>query len=92
MGDLRPYIFVQFFPILSIPIVLILFTPIFDRVSCYWWLLATYVLAKFFEFFDDSLHETLMIISGHSIKHIAAALGLYILIKGYQTRDRLSVK
>ncbi|MFK8068421.1 MAG: ceramidase domain-containing protein [Gammaproteobacteria bacterium] len=92
MGDLRPYVFVQFFPILTIPIVLLLFTPKFNQISCYWWLLATYVLAKVFEFFDYSLHEILTVVSGHSIKHIAAAVGLYILIKGYQTRDSINAR
>ena len=85
MGDLRPYIFVQFFPIIAIPIVLCLFTSAFNKTSHYWWLLFSYVLAKLFEHFDQYFHEILIVISGHSLKHIAAAIGLYILIKGYET-------
>lgn len=85
MGDLRPYIFVQFFPIIAIPIVLCLFTSAFNKTSHYWWLLLSYVLAKLLEYFDQYFHEMLIVISGHSLKHIAAAIGLYILIKGYET-------
>lgn len=84
MGDLRPYIFVQFFPIIAIPIVLCLFTSAFNKTSHYWWLLLSYIFAKLFEHFDQYLHEMLIVISGHSLKHIAAAIGLYILIKGYK--------
>jgi hypothetical protein len=83
-GDLRPYIFVQFFPLIAIPIVLCLFNSKFEKTSHYWWLLMAYVLAKLFEHFDQYFHEILILISGHSLKHVSAAVGLFILIKGYQ--------
>lgn len=86
VGDLRLYVAVQFFPMLAIPIILIFFKSKFLSVSSYWWLLSVYILAKLLEMFDSQIHEILLIISGHSLKHIAAAAGLYILLKSYKTR------
>jgi len=91
-GDLRPYIFVQFFPIIGIPIVLLFFTPTYDRIACYWWLLGSYLVAKLCEHFDQVIHQSLIFISGHSLKHIVAALGLYMLLKGLTLRTRLPIK
>lgn len=34
-GDLRPYIIVQLFPIVAIPIVLTMFTSVFEKVDHY---------------------------------------------------------
>ncbi|MBL1140538.1 MAG: alkaline phytoceramidase [Proteobacteria bacterium] len=88
-GDLRPYVAVQFFPIVAIPVMLIMFTSVFDKSGHYWWLLVTYILAKLFEHYDFVIHDILLVISGHSLKHISAAIGLFILIKGYRTIETL---
>ncbi len=86
-GDLRYYAVIQFFPMLAIPIILSAFKPRYSGVSFYWWLLLAYVAAKFFELFDQEIHALLIIISGHSLKHIIAAAGLYILLKSYENRE-----
>ena len=85
-GDLRYYAIVQFFPILAIPIILVTFKSLFNQVSAYWWLLAAYIAAKLFEHFDAQVHTLLTIVSGHSIKHVAAAIGVYILLRAYEKR------
>jgi len=85
-GDLRYYAFVQFFPILVIPIILICFKSRCTGVNAYWWLLVAYIVAKAFEYFDGEIYRVLGVISGHSIKHIVAALGTYILLFSYQRR------
>jgi hypothetical protein len=84
-GDLRPYVIVQFLPVVAIPIILCTYTSRFKKVNHYWWLVATYILAKIFEHFDYVIFEHLVLISGHSLKHISAAIGVFIVIKGYQT-------
>lgn len=72
-GDLRFYGLVQFLPVILIPIMIVLF-PNHSYQSRYIWLvIAIYVLAKLFESFDSQLY-TLLGISGHSLKHIVAAL------------------
>ncbi len=86
-GDLRFYAVVQFFPMLTIPVMLIFFKSKFDNVRGYWLLMLTYLGAKLFERFDHQIHSFLGLMSGHSIKHILPAIGLYILIKAYKNRS-----
>ena len=90
MGDLRFYAVVQFFPMLVMPVILVCFKPRFDQLNAYWVLFASYALAKVFELFDQSVYGFLgFAISGHSIKHIVPALGLYVLLLAYQQRKEL---
>lgn len=86
-GDLRFYILVQFFPMIAIPIILLSFSSRFTHASTYGWLILAYFIAKLFEYFDVQIHEILTVISGHSLKHIVAAIGLYILLRGYEKRE-----
>jgi len=88
-GDLRFYALVQFLPMLLIPLLLLLFKPRFTSTGGYWALLFAYVLAKVFEFFDESVFNSLGIISGHSLKHIVAALGIFFLLRTYRKREGL---
>lgn len=82
-GDLRFYALVQFFPMMTIPVILTFFRKSENTVRGYWWVLLTYVLAKICESFDEQIHELLFVISGHSIKHILPAIGLYVMLKRY---------
>ncbi|VVH50563.1 hypothetical protein BPUTSESOX_1189 [uncultured Gammaproteobacteria bacterium] len=77
-GDLRWYILVQFLPMLITPIILLNFKR--KSAKAYWYLLLFYVFAKLFEHFDGQIFELFGFISGHSIKHIVAALGLFIFL------------
>jgi len=88
-GDLRLYALVQFLPMLLIPLLLLLFKPRFTLTSGYWALLLAYVLAKVFEYYDEGLFESLGFISGHSLKHIVAALGVFLLLRAYEIREKL---
>tara|TARA_B100000809_G_scaffold117726_1_gene116084 strand:- start:3491 stop:4276 length:786 start_codon:yes stop_codon:yes gene_type:complete len=83
-GDLRLYVVVQFFPLATIPVILLLFKSSHGTVAKYWLLLTCYLTAKLLEYFDAQIHETLIVVSGHSIKHVLPALGLYMLLKSYQ--------
>lgn len=85
-GDLRLYAFVQFFPMLVIPVILICFGSSFTEVKGYWFLLMAYIAAKLFEQFDAEVYAALGFMSGHAIKHALAALGLYILLVSYERR------
>ncbi len=85
-GDLRFYALVQFYPMLAAPVILLFFRSRCTHVQAYWWLLLLYVLAKLFEQLDSELYEMLGIISGHSLKHLTAALGMYVLLLCYQRR------
>jgi hypothetical protein len=86
-GDLRFYALVQFYPMLAIPIMMICFRSSCTHVYAYWWLLLAYIIAKLFEHFDAEVYDMLGFISGHSLKHQTAALGMYVLLVFYQKRN-----
>ena len=86
-GDLRPYILVQFLPILILPIILICFKSCYTLTIGYWLLFRAYVVAKGFEYFDTTIYNFGHLLSGHTLKHFAAALGVFLLIKTYQNRQ-----
>ena len=91
-GDLRLYILVQFYPMIAIPVILLFFKPKYTSTSAYWMLFLLYIIAKLLEYFDGEIYETLVYMSGHSLKHIAAAIGLYILIDSYRKRELIGSK
>ena len=89
--DLRPYVWVQFFPLLTVPAVMILFR---SNYSHRWLLpvaLGLYVLAKVAEFNDLAIFRgTREFVSGHSIKHLLAAAGCYCILLMLQKRKPAS--
>ena len=83
VGDLRPYAMVQFLPILIIPPILI-FSPPRTIVSKWLWLtLIFYGLAKVFEHFDGQIYSQGLLLSGHSLKHIVAALACLCVLPAF---------
>jgi hypothetical protein len=88
-GDIRIYVLVQFLPMLLIPVLLLVFKPRFTLTSGYWVLLLAYALAKVLEYYDKGLFESLGFISGHSLKHIMAAVGVFLLLRAYTIREKL---
>jgi hypothetical protein len=73
-GDLRPYAVVQFLPMLLIAIILVTRKPTIGATKYYWIMLLFYVIAKIFEQLDDIVYAAGGLLSGHSIKHLFAAL------------------
>jgi hypothetical protein len=80
-GDLRPYGLVQFLPMLLIPIILLMFDAKFTYDSGLWWFLGCYLIAKGLESFDEQIFNLLVVISGHSLKHLIASLGCLIYLR-----------
>ena len=89
-GDLRPYVWVQFYPCLVLPIL-------------YWWFPATtgtailitaaalYGLSKVLEYFDRAIYDASGgIVSGHTLKHLAAAAACYALLRYIAQRRPLA--
>lgn len=77
-GDLRIYIIVQFLPMVLIPLIIWLYHPTLAPNSYVWGMMGMYGLAKILELLDDSIFQILKVISGHTLKHVAAALGVLI--------------
>ena len=88
-GDLRGYLLVQLIPILLLPYVLLGFESNYDRVADLWWLFAWYVAARLCELFDRQIYDALGLISGHSLKHIAAGIGSLIFLLHLRLRAPL---
>jgi len=82
-GDLRFYGFVQFYPVVVLPLVLWLFPEhryILGRYLA--WVVAWYGLSKLFEHFDGEVFALLGgTISGHTLKHLAAAVATYVVLR-----------
>lgn len=84
-GDLRAYALVQFYPMIIIPLIMLLFRsagrdPSFRLLG---WVIASYAFAKAAEHFDSELLSLTGFISGHSLKHILAALATWFLVMIY---------
>ena len=83
-GDLRPYALVQFLPMVLMPLILLLFRSPYDTNKWLWLAMGAYGLAKVLEYADVPIYESLGM-SGHTLKHVAAALTpLFILIGVYK--------
>jgi hypothetical protein len=88
-GDLRLYVLVQFVPLLLLLVLLGGGQQVFQQQYGYWHLFIAYLLAKLAEHFDASIFtHTSGIISGHTLKHLLSAAGLYLLILYFEKRIR----
>ena len=85
-GDLRPYAIVQFLPMLLIPLILLMYRSVFNRVNFFWFVIALYVLSKLLEYFDFNVYGFGEYISGHSLKHVVAAVAAMVLLYGIYSR------
>lgn len=80
-GDLRLYYFVQIAPLMIIPLVIILFKSKDILPSYLVGSLSFYIIAKIVEFNDGKIFEmTSGAISGHTLKHLSAAIAPLLLI------------
>ena len=79
-GDLRAYALIQFLPMLLIPVIVTLYRSSHLRTVTVWTMILFYVLAKVAELYDEEIMAATSIISGHTIKHLFAALTPAVLL------------
>ncbi len=80
-GDLRPYGLVQFYPMLAIPLVCLLFPGRHTSGEYVFYLVLWYSLAKLCEPFDGEIYALLGdTVSGHTLKHLTAAVAAYMML------------
>ena len=85
-GDLRPYVWVQFYPVLVLPI-LYWWIPVTTGTAILITAAALYGLSKAFEYFDSSIFTvTGGSVSGHTLKHLAAAMAGYSILRMIRRR------
>ena len=84
--DPRLYFWVQFFPCLAVLLLFLLYPP--KYTGTYYWLSAAalYALAKVFEFSDGAIYLAGHYLSGHTLKHLAAAAACFAILRYFQNR------
>jgi hypothetical protein len=84
--DLRLYAWVQFFPCLVLPVLFWRCPPKYTGTS--YWIIAAgfYLLAKVLEYTDRAIYSVGNLLSGHTLKHLAAAAACFAILRYFQTR------
>ena len=78
-GDLRPYLVIQFGPMLILPLIIWKFSGPGSRWL--WLTMVFYVAAKLLEIYDHQVFEfTTGLVSGHTLKHLAAAMATLMMV------------
>jgi len=90
-GDLRIYALVQFIPITFIPIIILLFPSKYTRGNDLFYVVGFYGLSKLFEAMDNQIYMLGGIVSGHTLKHLAAAVAVYRLLRMLKNRKSYSM-
>ena len=85
-GDLRAYALVQFLPMLLIPLIILLFRDRSELGRYITWMIVFYIAAKLLEFFDAAIFAAGGIVSGHTLKHLFAAIAPACLLYGLRQR------
>lgn len=90
-GDLRWYLLVQFYPLMTIALMLVLLPTPYSKSNYYWLVFVLYALAKVAELFDHEIfHLTGQLMSGHNLKHLLvslAAAGLLVMLSLRQAKS-----
>jgi hypothetical protein len=84
-GDYRFYLFVQFYSPVLLAAIIALFPPGYTHTNYLVGAFFLFVLAKLFELFDSQIYSSTFI-SGHSLKHITAAVACYYILLMLQRR------
>lgn len=87
-GDLRPYLLVQFLPILLIPLILALYPRKYLANNLLVGALILYVAAKLFESHDRQVLASISILSGHTIKHLLAGAATLCIIRAVPAKAK----
>jgi hypothetical protein len=84
--DLRLYFWVQFFPGVAVLVLFWLYPP--KYTGTHYWIAAgaLYALAKIFEFTDQPIYSVGNVLSGHTLKHLAAAAACFAILCYFQVR------
>jgi hypothetical protein len=86
--NLRPYLAVQYGSIALVLSVSLLYRSRYTHGWAIFLLAAAYAVAKVVELYDRDIYETGRWLSGHTLKHLAAALGIYVLLLALQRRRK----
>lgn len=88
-GDYRLYLFAQFFSAVAIGAIVLLFPPTYSGGRYLALAFAFYIVAKLFETFDKRIYSDVRVASGHTLKHLAAGIACYFLLRMLAIRHSL---
>jgi hypothetical protein len=80
-GNVIPYGVLQGYSVLMLLLLAVLYPSRYTRAADLYWVFAAYVAAKVFETLDRQLLELGGIVSGHTLKHLAAAAAGFIVCR-----------
>jgi hypothetical protein len=86
-GDLRPYALVQFYPLVAIPLMIWLLPARYAGSAGLLAAAGIYALAKVPELADAWILSATRVVSGHTLKHLLAALAGYSVLRMLQHRQ-----
>jgi hypothetical protein len=86
MENLRPYMAVQYGSIAVVLAVSLLYRSRYTQGAAIFGLAAAYGVAKVMEAYDREIYAFGHLLSGHTLKHLAAAAGVWILLRALQRR------
>ena len=85
-GNYKFYLFVQFFSPVVLALIVGLFPPRYSGIGYMAMAFGLFVAAKLFEYFDRQIYLSGKIVSGHSLKHVTAAVSCYLILRMLQVR------
>lgn len=88
-GDLRAYGVIQFYPLLLIPLLLWLYPPRYSGDKDIFAIIGLYLLALLCDFTDHQIAALTGVFSGHTAKHVIAALAMYWVVVHLRRRRTL---
>jgi len=86
VGNLNFYIVVQFYSLLLIVLLGLFFPTSYTHGGDMYKVIGLYAIAKLAETFDLEIYDFGQVISGHTIKHLLAAVAIYLIVRMLQKR------
>jgi hypothetical protein len=84
--NLRPYLAVQFGSIAMVLAIALLYRSRYTHGAAIFAVAAAYGMAKVLESLDREIYALGPWVSGHTLKHLAAAAGVYLLLRSLERR------
>ena len=81
---------VQFIPLVAIPVIIWLYRDYrYTDGRMFFWMACFYVCSKLLEYFDEEVFNLLnYLISGHSLKHLTAAIAAFMVLQMLKSTQR----